>query len=297
MKRWTQPRTPILAGFSHRKSRFREAVVRHQEHEINVALSGEGVYRLGRGRTLQLAAGEILLLPAGTSHGIEVEHHLRMAVIHFHPKAFDEVAVQQGPQSKLLKQLRTWAEPPPSRKVVAPDVHATLARLTEEAVVEQNQQNPARESLLQLLAAQAAVHFLRLMLMEMPAEASDHTTRRILTVRGWIDRHFAEPCGVASLAKMAHLAPTYFAARFRELVGTPPMTYVRDRRLEQACLLLEQTSQPVKVVAWSVGFADVSHFNHAFKQAAGLTPVAYRTRSPLHRRKQRHPLQGLPSPP
>lgn len=285
MKRWTQPGTPILATFSHRKSYFREAVVRHQEHELNVALSGEGVYRLGHGRTLRLVAGEILLLPAGISHGIEVDHHLRMAVIHFHPTALDVVAVRQGPQSKLLKQLTTWADRLPPRKVVIPDAHATLERLAEEAVVEQNRQSLARESLLRSLATQAAVHFLRLMALEPQSDAPDETTRRILTVRRWIDRHFAEPCSMVGLAKMAHLAPTYFSARFRKVVGVPPITYVRDRRLEQARLLLERTSQPVKVVAWSVGFSDVSHFNHAFKQVTRLTPLAYRNQSQPPRRR------------
>jgi AraC-like DNA-binding protein len=114
------------------------------------------------------------------------------------------------------------------------------------------------------------------MLLKQTAETSDQTTRRILTVQGWIDRHFADDFGVDGLAEMAHLAPTYFAARFRDVVGVPPMTYVRDRRLEQARLLLERTSHPVKVVAWSVGYSDVSHFNRAFKRAAGMTPGEYR---------------------
>jgi len=279
MRRWTSPGTPLLAIMSHRKGNFYRPDARHQEHEMNVALSGEGVYRLGDDEPTQLMAGEILLMPAGTIHAIEVRHHLRMAAIHIHPKAFDTVATRKGPQADMLDKLKAWEHPVPWRKVVAPDVNAMLERLAEDAVVEQNRQAPARLSLLGGLATQAAVHFLRLMLMEQPAETSDQTTRHILTVRSWIDRHFAEDCGVDGLAKMAHLAPTYFAARFRQVVGVPPMTYVRDRRLEQARLLLERTSHPVKVVAWSVGYSDVSHFNRAFKRATGMTPVAYRPHS------------------
>jgi AraC-like DNA-binding protein len=164
------------------------------------------------------------------------------------------------------------------RKVVAPDACGALERLAEEAVVEQNRREPARLSLLAALASQAAVHFLRLMLAEQPAEPADQAARRILAVRGWIDRHFAEECGVSGLAKMAHLAPTYFAARFRQVVGVPPMTYVRDRRLEQARLLLERTNHPVQVVAWSVGYGDVSHFNRVFRSATGTTPAGFRSR-------------------
>ena len=252
---------------------------------MNVALSGEAVYRLGEGAPTLLTAGEILLMPAGTIHSIEVKQDLRMAAVHIHPKAFEGLSVCRGRQAHMLARLKTWKHPPPWRKVLAPDAYAMLERLAEEAVVEQNRQAPARLSLLEGLAAQAAVLFLRLMLLEQTAEASDQGVHRILTVQSWVDRHFAEECSVAGLAKMAHLAPTYFAARFRDVVGTPPMTYVRNRRLAQARLLLEQTSQPVKVVAWSVGFSDVSHFNHTFKQAAGLTPLEYRAGSRPQRRK------------
>jgi len=276
MKRWTRVATPILAGFSIRKSYFREAVVQHQEHEINVALSGEGVYRVGCREPLTLAAGEILLLPAGLRHGIEVPDRLRMAVIHFHPSVFDGFPSVDGPSKRLLARLRTWEVGLSARKLIASEAHSALERLTEDVVVEQNRQGLGREPILRALASQAAVHFLRLMAMAAPLEGPGQTTQRILTVRHWLDRHFAEPCGVNSLAEMAHLAPTYFAAEFRRVVGQPPMTYVRDRRLEQARMLLERTDEPVKVVAWSVGYSQAGHFNHAFKQATGLTPLAYR---------------------
>ena len=284
MKRWTQSDTLILAIMSHRKRHFSRPAVRHQDHEINIALSGEGMYQLGDEAPLTLSAGEILIMPGGTRHAIRVKRDFRMAAIHIHPKAFDALAAPKGTQSTLLAKLRTWTDPPMWRKMIAPESYSTLERLAEDAVVEQNRHAPAHARLLQSLATQAAVHMFRLMLSEAPAETSDETTRLIQTVRHWIDRHFSEPCGVVSLARMAHLAPTYFAARFREIVGTPPMTYVRQRRLEQARLLLGQTSQPAKVVAWSTGFSDVSHFNHTFKQAAGLTPLQFRARyQKLHR--------------
>jgi len=277
--RLTSPSVPILAGFSQRRSCFYEPIGSHQEHEINVALSGGGVYRLRGGRTTALAAGEILLLPGGISHGIEVEHHFRMAVIHFHPRAFRAVSVSHGAERNVLERLKTWTRPLPCRKVTAPDILGLLERLTEEAVVEQNRQSPAREAMLESMATQMAVYFLRLMVMEPSPAAADESENRVLLVRSWIDRHFTEPCGVESLAEMACLAPTYFAARFRQVIGVTPMAFVRNRRLEQARLLLERTRQPVNVIAWSVGFADVSHFNHVFKKRTGETPVNYRIHS------------------
>ena len=277
MRRWTRPDAPLLSIISHRKGDFYRPNARHQEHEINLALSGEALYQLGgQDKPMHLSAGEILLMPAGTVHAIEVRHELRMAAIHIHPRAFDQLTAKRGPEAAMLRGLSTWKQPMPWRKVIAPDAYTMLERLAEEAVVEQNRQSTARLAMLDALATQAAVLFLRLMLMEQTAHQADQSVRRILTVQSWIDRHFSQECTLQQLAGMSHLAPTYFAAQFRKIVGLPPMTYLRDRRLEQARLLLQRTSHPIKVVVWSVGYSDVSHFTRVFKAAVGLTPADYR---------------------
>lgn len=279
LRRWTRPGEPLLTILSHRQRNFSRPDARHQEHEINLGLSGAAVYRFGDGASVGLAAGEILLMPAGTIHAISVEDHFRMSAIHIHPSAFASVSAGDTSHRRMLAALRTWKSPPPWRRVIEPDAYAMLERLSEESVLEQNRRAPARRTMLAGLATQAAVLFLRLMFADTPDEVPDLTARRILTLRSWIDRHFSERCALEQLARMAHLAPTYFAARFRDIVGTPPMTYVRDRRMEHARLLLERTHHPVKVVAYSVGYSDISHFNRVFKQAVGRTPTEFRSAS------------------
>lgn len=268
---------PILAAFSSRVSYFREPVVAHQEHEINVALSGWGTYHLEHGEQMALSAGEILLLPGGVRHGIEVPTGLHMGVIHVHPLAMRGVPVEPE-HTAVAQRLRGWRRPLAARKVIDPDAHAALHRLTEDAMIERTQHRPSRAAAMKALALLGGVYFLRLMALDHDQVEPDEATRRILAVRSWVDRHFAEPCRLEQLAAMAHLAPTYFASRFQQIVGRPPMTYLRERRLEQARLLVQQSDQPIKAVAASVGYERVDHFTHAFKHATGLTPTQYRQR-------------------
>lgn len=280
MRRWTRPGAPILAGISIRQSYFREDVVRHQEHEINAAFSGEGTYRMARGQTLSLKAGEILLLPAGVRHGIEVPAALRMAVLHVHPDAFRDIRPVTAADRGWLAKLRRTDAATPARKILDAEALSALRRLAEDAMVERHRAEPGCAAMLRAHAIEAAVWFLRLSRRAVAPGANDETTRRILAVRARLDRRFAEPLTLGALAREAGIAPTYFAERFRAVVGVPPMTYARARRMEQARLLLQQTAQPVKVIAWSVGFRRVEQFNRAFRQATGGPPLEYRRRQP-----------------
>ena len=276
MLRCTRPETPILAGISVRHSYFIEEVIRHEEHEINAAFAGEGVYRMSGGRTLPLRAGEILLLPAGVRHGIEVPQGLRMAVIHVHPDAFREIRPATAAERAALAKLRRPDAALPLRRMADATALTACRRIAEDAMVEQHRPNPGRAALLRALAAESAVLFLRLLLRADEPAAADEATRRILAVRDRMDRRFSEPLSLAQLAREAGLAPTYFAERFRRIVGEPPMAYLRARRIEQARFLLQHTAEPVKVVAWSAGFRSPEHFNNAFRRAVGRTPLGYR---------------------
>ncbi len=78
------------------------------------------------------------------------------------------------------------------------------------------------------------------------------------------------------LALEAGLSRTLFAERFRLLVGMPPMQYIKQWRVQQAQLLLRESSQSVDQIAQSVGYASVTAFTRIFKKLVGFGPGAYR---------------------
>jgi AraC-like DNA-binding protein len=277
MKRWTHPELPLLASYVLRDRYVQEAFVSHQEHEINLALSGRPAYRFDNGLRMELKPGDILALPAGRRHAMDAPEPYHMGTLHVHPSQFRSLNVSTA-YRPLLRRLRSWRDPLPPRKLLCPGSHAAMRRIIEEVVIEQNQRLPACDGMFDTLATQTAIHFLRLMATESAAEEPNETHRRILEVQDWMDRNFTKPISLDDLGREASLAPTYFAARFRSIVGSPPMSYIRNRRINQARLLLRQTNQPVKSIALSVGFSSANRFNHVFKKSTGLTPVEYRQR-------------------
>ena len=61
---------------------------------------------------------------------------------------------------------------------------------------------------------------------------------------------------------------------FRAMFGTSPYRYLSLRRLDQARRLMREGGAIVEV-AHDCGFSDQSHFGRVFKQAFGLTPMAW----------------------
>jgi transcriptional regulator GlxA family with amidase domain len=60
-----------------------------------------------------------------------------------------------------------------------------------------------------------------------------------------------------------------FAERFREPVGSGPMGYLTDRRLQKARLLLGQPRASVKEVGYLTGYRSPAAFSRAYAQKFG----------------------------
>ena len=78
------------------------------------------------------------------------------------------------------------------------------------------------------------------------------------------------------LAGTVNLSPYHFARTFKKLTGLSPMHYFIQMRLQQACNLLDTTRQPIKQIAYDVGYPDPLYFSRIFRRIIGMTPRTYR---------------------
>lgn len=89
----------------------------------------------------------------------------------------------------------------------------------------------------------------------------------------------ADPWTVADLADRAGVSRAAFARRFRDAVGTPPLSYVRAHRLDLAeYALLTEPDATVAAVARRVGYANPFSFSAAFRRHRGVSPSEVRDR-------------------
>ena len=102
--------------------------------------------------------------------------------------------------------------------------------------------------------------------------------RRMLRARDEMDRRYAEPLDIPTLAAIAHLSASQFGRVFKQVYGETPHRYLQRRRIERAMTLLRQTARPVTDIAWDTGFASLGTFSSTFSRIVGHSPSAFRAR-------------------
>jgi AraC-like DNA-binding protein len=80
---------------------------------------------------------------------------------------------------------------------------------------------------------------------------------------------------VKELAEAAALSRSAFSARFTELVGEPPLTYLTRWRMLRATRLLKNEVR-METIAELLGYESEAAFRKAFKREVGLPPARYR---------------------
>jgi AraC-like DNA-binding protein len=91
-----------------------------------------------------------------------------------------------------------------------------------------------------------------------------------------IHRHYDEALRLPGLAEMAGLSVYQFDQRIRSLFHVTAGQYLVKVRIDAACLRLSNTKEAIAQIALSCGYSDQSAFSRQFKQAVGISPLAYR---------------------
>src|SRR5678815_317023 len=90
-----------------------------------------------------------------------------------------------------------------------------------------------------------------------------------------MDRAYAEPLDVRSVAAVAHVSEAHFIRSFRAVFGETPPRYLQRRRVERAMFLLRETERSVTEVCFDVAFTSLGTFSRTFREIVGETPSGY----------------------
>src|ERR1044072_7180413 len=105
--------------------------------------------------------------------------------------------------------------------------------------------------------------------------------RRLLRARDAMDRAYAEPLDVRTVAAVAHISEAHFSRCFRQVFGETPRRSLQRRRVERSMFLLRETDRSVTDICFDVGFGSLGTFSRTFKEIVGEAPPGFRLEGPL----------------
>lgn len=103
------------------------------------------------------------------------------------------------------------------------------------------------------------------------------TLAHLRRARDHIDRSYAEPLDVPTMAQQALMSPAHFSREFKRAYGETPHSYLLTRRIERAMHLL-RAGMSVTDTCMQVGWTSLGSFSARFTEVVGESPSAYRER-------------------
>nr|WP_217499177.1 helix-turn-helix transcriptional regulator [Leifsonia sp. C5G2] len=103
------------------------------------------------------------------------------------------------------------------------------------------------------------------------------TLAHLRRARDLIDRDYAKPLDVPTMASRAFMSPAHFSRQFRAAYGETPYSYLMTRRIERAMALL-RGGMSVTDACMAVGCTSLGSFSSKFSEIVGMTPTEYRAR-------------------
>lgn len=190
------------------------------------------------------------------------------------PEALELVASEDGLPELLVDVLEGRSEPVAFTRPLPLEARRTAQELMSPPYQGRAGELYQEAKTLELLAHQTGI------LMDAPPQRRELSTRELIRVREARERLLAnlrEPPGLAELAAAVSLTPKRLNFGFRQLFGMTVFHYLMESRLLLARKMLEDGLDiPLKQLAWSVGYNQVSNFITAFRRRFGVSPGLYR---------------------
>jgi AraC-like DNA-binding protein len=95
-------------------------------------------------------------------------------------------------------------------------------------------------------------------------------------VRDRMDREYAQPLDVESLARGVNMSAGHLSRQFKLAYGESPYSYLMTRRIERAMALLRRGDISVTEACFTVGCSSLGTFSTRFTELVGMSPSAYR---------------------
>ena len=253
----------------------------HEELEFAIMLEGEAYLRSGTKKYL-LRPGEGLFTNSGILHDGEnagtSKCHLHSIVFHPHliagssDSVFWKKYIHPLLTSQELECVFFSPEIPVEKEILT-----CFERAWEAIALEMpGYEFLARENLSRLLYLLISTHPAS---SAVPSEKAHRNDERIKGMMQFIQANFSQELTISDIAASATLSVSECLRCFRATIGTTPIQYLKQYRIQKAAQLLLGSQEKVADIGAQCGFQDTSYFTKSFREAKGVTPSQFRKQS------------------
>jgi AraC-like DNA-binding protein len=111
-----------------------------------------------------------------------------------------------------------------------------------------------------------------------PGIQTNCAQKNLARVLSYINDNLEKKLSLEILSKKSNYTPDYLSKLFKKEIGATPTEFICNRRLEKACVLLEETDLTIEEISYQTGFFDASYFVKVFKKKCAITPAQFRTK-------------------
>jgi transcriptional regulator GlxA family with amidase domain len=102
------------------------------------------------------------------------------------------------------------------------------------------------------------------------------TNTTIEPVLRWMESHLERGLTLHEIAAQAHTSVRTLNRRFRQQLGTTPLTWMSRARVRRGQALLESTDHTIEEIATQIGFETAATLRLHFRRIVGVSPTRYR---------------------
>lgn len=250
----------------------------HEFAEIVIITGGRGLHITGED-SYELAAGDTFVIGGDRPHDYLNMDQLRLVNILFDPIDFPMTVgdLQSLPGYHALFTLEPACRKQhkfTSRLQLNPAELAETLRQVDLLDEELTSRSPGFATV-----ATAAMLNLATFLSRCYSRSGNPESKKLLRIAesiSAIQRNFAEPISLDHLVETSGMSRRSFIRTFENAMGTSPIKYLINIRIQEACRLLRTTDRTITDIAYEVGFSDSNYFSRQFRSTLGVSPRQYR---------------------
>jgi AraC-like DNA-binding protein len=249
----------------------------------------------GEAEPIRVEDGDVVLFPTGHPHSLyddPTSPLTRLVHLDYNPQRGYQLVNREGEEPKMLMLCGAFHFEYPNdfpllhRLPELIHIRGTQGRMEQGfadfvrlIARESASQQPGVEVMLNRLTELLFIQVIRLWVAQQAEMSSGWggalRDQAISTALGLIHQSPERKWTVKELAETVALSRAAFSARFTEVVGEPPMTYLTRWRMLRATRLLKNEVR-METIAELLGYESEAAFRKAFKREVGIPPAHYR---------------------